>query len=138
MICLAYHPIHRHVKSVCNRDIGILQTLQGQIITIGGGEGVRCDEFFAYHWRMLGRSGKPRCIGTGTARVLAETGRRIAQLLGQQTELGRGTVDMLSRRAGYSIDKAHRLLGYSPQVGLEEGMRRTAEWAVDAGIVAKS
>ena len=115
-----------------------LDAARGQVITISGGEGVRCDEFFGHHWRMLGRTGMPPCVGTPTALVLAELGRRLARLFGRETELGRGAVDMLSRRAGYSIQKAGRLLGYAPMVNLEEGMQRTADWVRAEGVVAKS
>ena len=33
-----------------------------------------------------------------------------------------------------SIDKAREELGYSPKVGLREGMRRSVEWCLDSGI----
>ena len=57
------------------------------------------------------------------------------QLFGGQTELGRGTIDMLSRKTGYSIEKARLQLGYEPQVDLEEGMRRTQQWAKEQGLL---
>ena len=110
---------------------------RGQIFTISGDGGVSCKEFFGYHARMLGREGKLPAVSTRTALVIAETARRVYGLMGKPTELGRGTIDMLSRRAGYSIDKARRLLGYEPHVPLEEGMRRTAAWADAEGLVAK-
>jgi nucleoside-diphosphate-sugar epimerase len=37
----------------------------------------------------------------------------------------------------YSIGKARRELGYSPQVGLEEGIRRTIEWAKKEGSLTR-
>ena len=70
--------------------------------------------------------------------VLAETVRRLVGLFGGQTELGRGTIDMLSRTAGYSIEKAKEELGYVPHFSLEEGMRCTEDWVQSEGIVAKS
>jgi nucleoside-diphosphate-sugar epimerase len=109
----------------------------GQIYNIGGGPPVTCEEFFGYHAKMLGGSSL-RKVSTATAVLLAETGRRLVQLFGGQTELGRGAIDMLSRSAGYSIEKARLQLAYVPEVTLEEGMRRTEEWAQQAGLVAKS
>ena len=111
---------------------------RGQIFNIGGDGAVTCEEFFGYHARMVGADKTLRKISTRAAIVLAEAGRHLAQLVGAQTELGRGSIDMLSRTAGYSIDKARKQLGYEPRTGLEEGMRRTAEWAQQAGLVAKS
>jgi nucleoside-diphosphate-sugar epimerase len=109
----------------------------GQIYNIGGGTPVTCEEFFGYHARMLGGRSL-RKVSTATAVLLAETGRRLVQLFGGQTELGRGAIDMLSRSAGYSIEKARQQLAYVPEVTLEEGMRRTEAWAREAGYVAKS
>jgi nucleoside-diphosphate-sugar epimerase len=106
----------------------------GQIFNIGDGSTPTCEEFFGYHARMLGAR-DVRCVGTGTARLLAQSAGYVARFLGHQTELGRGTMDMLSRKAGYSIQKARDMLGYEPRVNLEEGMRRTREWAVTHGIV---
>jgi len=106
----------------------------GQIFNLGDGSTPTCEEFFGYHARMLGHSGV-RSTGTGVARLLAQSAGYLARLLGHQSELGRGTMDMLSRKAGYSIQKARDLLGYEPQVDLEEGMRRSREWALAEGII---
>ena len=111
---------------------------RGQIFNISGNGAVTCKEFFAYHARMLG-AGKPvRTVSTGTAILLAATAGKLTRLVGGQTELGRGAIDMLSRTAGYSIDKARRQLGYEPEMGLEEGMTRTAQWAHSRGLVANA
>ena len=107
----------------------------GQIFNISGGVEPSCEEFFAYHVAMAGAK-PPRMMGTSKAIMLAETARVIVQLFGGKTELGRGTIDMLSRKAGYSIKKAGKLLGYQPKVSLEEGMRRTAEWARGEGLIS--
>jgi len=106
----------------------------GEILNICGGIEPTCAEFFGYHVRMAG--GKPpRTMATGPALFLAESARVLAQTFGRKTELGRGTIDMLSRKTGYSIEKAGRLLGFQPQVSLEEGMRRTELWASDKGLI---
>lgn len=110
---------------------------RGQIYNIGGGPPVTCETFFGYHARMLGSARTLRKINTGPAIVIAEVARCVAKLTGRQTELGRGTIDMLSRNSGYSIAKAESQLGYAPAVDLDEGMRRTQEWARQAGLVAK-
>ena len=33
-----------------------------------------------------------------------------------------------------SISKANRVLGYSPEISLEEGMRRSIRWCINRGI----
>jgi nucleoside-diphosphate-sugar epimerase len=106
----------------------------GQIFNISGGIEPSCAEFFGYHANMAGAKA-PRTMATSTALFIAETARVLAQAFGAKTELGRGTIDMLSRKAGYSIEKAQRVLGYEPQVSLEEGMRRTEQWARETGLI---
>jgi nucleoside-diphosphate-sugar epimerase len=107
----------------------------GQIFTLTSGVGVSCAEFFGYHWRWLGKAGSPRTLPKGLAISLAEAGAGISRLLRRQTELGRGSVELLGRPATYSIEKARRLLGYSPQVELAEGMRRSETWARETGLL---
>lgn len=38
------------------------------------------------------------------------------------------SIDFITRPHAYSIEKASRVLGYKPRIGLDEGMARTAEW----------
>jgi len=111
---------------------------RGQIYNIGGGAPVSCREFFDYHCRMLGKRYRLRTVSTNVAIVIAETGRRVLQAFGRPTELGRGAIDMLSRRHGYSIEKARSQLGYQPGVSLEEGMQLTEAWVREQNYVAKS
>jgi nucleoside-diphosphate-sugar epimerase len=106
----------------------------GDIFIIGGGIELTCEEFFSYHAKMAGCK-PPRAIGTPAAILLAECARVMVQFFGGSTELGKGTINMLSRKSGYSIEKAGRLLGYRPQVELEEGMKRTGEWVSEQGLV---
>jgi nucleoside-diphosphate-sugar epimerase len=112
-----------------------LESGAGQIITITGGKGLPCEEFFSYHWRWAGKSGSPRSYSTATAVRIAETARIVSRLLGKKTEAGRDTMLMLAKNKDWSIDKARRLLGYEPKVTVEEGMRRTESWLREQGIV---
>jgi nucleoside-diphosphate-sugar epimerase len=45
-------------------------------------------------------------------------------------------VDLARRRSIYKIDKARRLLGWQPQVELEEGVARCALWLRERGLLA--
>jgi len=53
--------------------------------------------------------------------------------LGVEPPLHRRRVDFWTKSRAFSIDKARRVLGYSPEVDVEEGVRRTAEWYRRAG-----
>jgi nucleoside-diphosphate-sugar epimerase len=112
-----------------------LQQGAGQVFTLAHGTGVTCAEFFGHHWRWLGRKGSIPSLPTSVAIGLAEAGAKLARLAGKSTEVGRGTIGLLSRRGTYSIEKARRLLGFEPKVDLAEGMRRSEAWARSSGLV---
>ena len=117
--------------------IGLCATSEqapGRIFNISGGIEPTCAEFFGYHAAMASLP-PPRQIATGAAMAFATLGGGLLRALGRDSELGRGTIGMLSRRAGYSIEQARSVLGYSPVVGLEEGMARTSAWARQEGLL---
>jgi nucleoside-diphosphate-sugar epimerase len=99
----------------------------GQVLTIGPARGVPAKQFFGHYFRMLGRRG-PVCLPTPLAVAAASAAGSIERLRGRRTELNAASMRYLARPGGYSIDKARRLLGYQPQVDLDEGMRRTEAW----------
>lgn len=117
------------VMLAAEKDEGI-----GQIFILGGEKAVTCETFFGYYHRMLGK-GVPRTMGTSTAVAIAEIGRILFTLLGKQTELGRGAMEMLSKKNTVSNAKAHQLLGWQPQVDLDEGMQRTKIWLREQKIL---
>jgi len=49
-------------------------------------------------------------------------------LKGEQAPLTRSRVQFLTNSRVYTIDRAKQELGFAPRVGLEEGMRNTAQW----------
>lgn len=113
---------------------GCIDAGRGQIFTISSGEGVPCAEFFGHHARWLGKSKVP----TAPAWILnpmLETARFAIQSFGGKTDLGRGSMDILSRPGTYSIDKARRMLGYEPRMRLADGMQICEDWARETGLI---
>ena len=108
----------------------------GQIFILGGESAITCEKFFGYYYRMLGK-GNPRKTSTPVAIAIAEIGRAIFTLLGKPTELGRGAMEMLSKKNTVSNAKAHRLLGWEPKIDLDEGMQRTEDWLRAQGMLDK-
>lgn len=106
----------------------------GQVFTIGDGRGVSTREFFAHHHRMLGMPG-PRVAPTPVAVALARAASAAARARGSPTEVNAHSAYYLARRGTYSIDKARRVLGYEPRVGLDEGMERTRRWLHEEGLL---
>jgi nucleoside-diphosphate-sugar epimerase len=107
----------------------------GQIFTLAAGTGVTCAEFFGHHWRWLGKSGQIPTLPSGADVVIAEFIGRLMRMAGRASEMGRGTIGLMSRPGTYSIEKARRLLGYDPQVTLADGMKRSEAWVRQKGLV---
>lgn len=100
----------------------------GQIFHLGGEAPVTTLEYFGHLSRMLGRTDPPRTAPTAVAVAAAEAARLVAVARRRHTELGRGVMQMLAKSRGVSNEHAHRVLGWWPQVGLDEGMRRVEAW----------
>ena len=45
----------------------------------------------------------------------------------------RRRVDFWTKNRAFSIEKARRVLGYEPQVAVQDGLRSTAAWYREAG-----
>jgi nucleoside-diphosphate-sugar epimerase len=99
----------------------------GEVFTIGPAAGVPAKEFFGHYFRMLGKRG-PLCLPTPVAVGAAHAAGAAERLRGRRTEINATSMRYFARPGSYSIEKARRLLGYEPRVGLDEGMRRTEAW----------
>lgn len=106
----------------------------GQVLTITDGTGVPCRDFFGHYSRMLGK-GQPRVLPTIAAMGLAAVPETAAKIGGTDTEANRATMRYLARPGTYSIERARKLLGYEPQIGLDEGMVKTETWLREHGLL---
>jgi nucleoside-diphosphate-sugar epimerase len=107
----------------------------GQVFNLTSGQGVPCAEFFGHHWHWLGKRGAIPSLPTSLAIRIAEAGAALARLTGRSSEIGRGSIGLLSRPGTYSIEKARRMLGYTPRMDLATGMRRSENWARETGLI---
>ena len=108
----------------------------GQIFNITDGTQPTCFDFFMHHWHWLGRPGTPPMVPAPIAgRVVAAGAWLLNDVLKQNTEISSGSLAMLTRRAGYSIAKAQKILGYTPDVDLVNGMAKTEAWLRSANMI---
>lgn len=105
----------------------------GLIFHLGGETPVTTSEYFGHLSRMLGLSRPPRHAPTPVAVALAEAARLAAVARGRHTELGRGVMAMLAKTRPVSNRRAHEVLGWWPQVSLDEGMARVETWLRSEG-----
>jgi 2-alkyl-3-oxoalkanoate reductase len=106
----------------------------GRAFTAWDGRAVTAQEFFSYYARMLGRERVPTvphplAIAVGW---VAETAARIRR---RPPNVSREAITFISRRAVFPNTRAREELGWEPRVSLEEGMRRTEEWARQVGLL---
>ena len=106
----------------------------GEIFTITDGTGPTTREFFGHYYRMLGKSGPP-VLPMPAAMGLVTLPEIAARIGGVDTEINRISMRYLARTGTYSIEKARRVLGYEPKVGLEEGMAATEVWLREHGLL---
>lgn len=106
----------------------------GEIINLSCRGHISTREFFSHHYQWLGKKG-PLCVPMWLGMAIAVLMSRIAALRNVPNEASPATIEQLNTRCWFSIDKAERLLGWRPEVSLEEGMRRSKEWAEAEGLL---
>ena len=85
-------------------------------------------------WTM-DRDGVPT-VPTSIALAAAAAQDQVSRLRGRVNEVTPNGVRYLAQRRGtYGIAKARELLGWTPAVGLDEGMSRTEGWLREQGLL---
>lgn len=119
-------------------DVAPTNPLQvaGQVFFITNGEPVYFWDFMRVIWLALDpqtEEGKKRAqrtpwvIPRAFAMVLGYLGETWAGLIGKEAGFTRYRVGYSCATRYHNIEKARRVLGYEPQVGLEEGVQRMVE-----------
>ncbi len=75
-----------------------------------------------------------RRLPAGVIRALGTVIESASRLTGRPPQMTRHSVVLISRRGSVSTAKM-RSLGWEPEVGFDEGMRRTEEWFRDEGLL---
>lgn len=105
----------------------------GEVLHITGGQAVTAATFFGHYAEMLGKSlpSLPRAA----ADAITAGAERLMRPLGLQPPFSNRAREFITQPGTYSIAKAETLLGWRPQVALEEGMAATELWLRDVGLV---
>lgn len=82
------------------------------------------DSFFPGHRKQRGLIVLPKPIGMAAA----SGSEWFGWLTGKQPTFTKFKVTFSCATRWYNIEKARRVLGYEPEVGVEEGVRRMVEW----------
>jgi nucleoside-diphosphate-sugar epimerase len=87
--------------------------------------------FTGYYARMTGRA--LRSIPVWPVRLIAYMMLLASKITHRPPAATPEMIAFVTGSARYSTEKARRLLGWSPRVSIEEGMRRTAAWLRETG-----
>jgi nucleoside-diphosphate-sugar epimerase len=108
----------------------------GEVFTIAGGEYISLRQLVDTIADVLGKA-RPRLrVPFYPVLLAAKACDWICRPLGISPPLYPRRVEFFVKDRAFRIEKAQRLLGYRPRVGLAEGLRRTADWYREKGYLA--
>lgn len=98
----------------------------GQAFFITNGEPMYFWDFARAVWNEMGHDVPTRTwnIPTGLGFVLGSLSEWFSTLLGKEPGLTRGRIYYVTAHRWFNIEKSRRVLGYEPDVGIEEGIKR--------------
>jgi 2-alkyl-3-oxoalkanoate reductase len=105
----------------------------GQVFTVTDGYPVACRDYFGRLATMA--NGQMTTLPTGVALGLSRATGSLLRSVGRHSELTAATALMLTRRGGYSTEKARQVLGFEPRVGYEQAMSLIETWARQEGLI---
>jgi sterol-4alpha-carboxylate 3-dehydrogenase (decarboxylating) len=105
------------------------EQIAGQAFFITNGEPVYFWDFTRTVWRNLGHVPPPIwTIPTSFGEIIATIAEYASWFTGKEPGFTKFRVAQATLNRCYDIEKARRLLGYEPIVGLDDGMKRWTDW----------
>lgn len=108
----------------------------GQVFIIGGDEYVTLDELVAIVAEAVGAPPPRRHLPMWPLLTAAKLCENICVPLGIEPVLHTRRCEFFIKDRAFTVDKAKRMLGYRPMVPLREGVRRTAAWYFQQGLLS--
>ncbi len=107
----------------------------GQTMVIPGYETVTSRQMAVTVSRVLGVPPPTRTLPLTPLWAAATVMELALRPFGIQPPLHRRRMHFFTKSFSFSGELAHRLLGYAPQVSFDEGVRRTADWYRQTGLL---
>jgi nucleoside-diphosphate-sugar epimerase len=107
----------------------------GETFNVTDGKTVTCREYFDRLTAVAGLR-RPRSLPAAVLRPAAYLLTGLQRLLRREQDFSPDAIRFVTRKHAYSIARI-RSLGYEPRVDLDEGLRRTAQWLQNNGLVTK-
>jgi nucleoside-diphosphate-sugar epimerase len=109
----------------------------GDVFILGGAEYLTLNELGAKIARIVGAPPPRIKLPAWPFQIAGSVVERVCKPLGIDPPIYRRRVDFFTKSRAFTIEKARRVLGYEPQVPLEEGLRRTALWYRENGYLPR-
>ncbi|KAI5450981.1 erg26, C-3 sterol dehydrogenase [Naganishia albida] len=101
----------------------------GQVFFITNCEPMYFWDFARQVWKSMGHVAESKItLPASVGVVLATLAEAWSKLRGTEAGFTRFRVKFATQKRYYNAERARRLLGYEPIVGVEEGLKRTMEW----------
>ena len=117
------------------RLAGEVEKAVGQPYILGGDGWTTLGEFVALVARTLGVKPPRRRLPVWPVYFAGYLCKKVCIPLGVEPPIYRRRVKFFTKDRAFDISKAKSELGYQPRVSLEEGVRRTAAWYKEHGIL---
>jgi sterol-4alpha-carboxylate 3-dehydrogenase (decarboxylating) len=106
----------------------------GQAFFITNGEPMYIWDFFRAMWKELGHKNEKWVIAVPSALglVLGTLSEWYSSIRGREPGFTRDRIYYVTQQRWFNIEKARRVLGYEPEVGIEEGIKRTCAVSLDS------
>jgi nucleoside-diphosphate-sugar epimerase len=126
-----------YIDDLCNGIILCAERPEavGNVFILGGDHHTTLNELVAAVSAAVGSRGPRVRVPMWPVMTAARLCEAVCRPLGIEPPLYPRRVEFFSKDRAADISRAKRLLGYSPQVSLEEGVRRTAEWYARHGLL---
>jgi len=106
----------------------------GTAYTAWDGDPISFRDYFEQLAEVIGAK-RPRRLPRPLLTAIAGATETVAKARGQAPAFGRHGITLVDRRGTASNARAREELGWEPQVELDEGLRRSAEWLREEGLV---
>ncbi len=108
---------------------------EGEIFNIGGEEPVKIKYFLNVAAKELGVKIGKIYFPCFFAKAIAVILERCCPIAGITPPFTRRNLEFFTKTRSYDISKARKILGYKPDVGVEDGVKKTIQWYREKGYL---
>lgn len=133
-----YHMVHVNDLVAGLRLLGERPQAVGEVFILGGARYYKLRTIVGLIAAAVGAPPPRWRLPAWPFQVAGTICEKICIPLGIEPPLYRRRVDFFTKSRAFTIDKARRLLGYSPAIDLEVGIPATVEWYQAHGLLPKA